>query len=304
MHASKRFGFTLIELLVVIAIIAILISLLVPAVQKVREAAARTQCVNAMKQIGLAMHSYHGTYKELPAAFENPAPRLRYVSWMARLLPFIDQVPLYEQVMQQSAIEGAATYPWNDAAYPALQTRMPVFNCPADDRGAQSKSFGTYTVAFTGYLGVSGTSTPAKDGVLNVNTRIRFAQITDGTSNTLMVGERPPSTDLVMGWWFAGAGQRTDGSTDVVLGTNDTSYFAGWNNPGSAPYLCTDNTAYPFKSAGPQDPCGAYHFWSFHPGGAHFVFCDATVRMIMYDVGQANLNALATYAGNEVVALP
>src|SRR5438552_16371120 len=97
---KARGAFTLIELLVVIAIIAILIALLVPAVQKVRAAAARTQCINNLKNIGLALHNYHDTYKTLPPAFYNSggASKMEYISWMARILPFIDQVPLYTQI--------------------------------------------------------------------------------------------------------------------------------------------------------------------------------------------------------------
>src|SRR5262249_14750026 len=96
----RRGAFTLIELLVVIAIIAILIALLVPAVQKVRAAAARTQCINNLKNIGLALHNYHDTYKYFPTAFYNSGAQTKweYVSWMTRILPFVDQQPLYNQV--------------------------------------------------------------------------------------------------------------------------------------------------------------------------------------------------------------
>ncbi len=305
-HHLRRRAFTLIELLVVIAIIAILIALLVPAVQRVREAAARTQCANALKQIGLGLNNYHGTHKHLPPAFDGAAttPQWRYISWLARLLPYVEQAPLYDQVQTKTAQQGTATYPWNDLDYPALKTPMPIFNCPADMRGAQVKFFpapDNYNVAFTGFLGVSGITTPQRNGVLNINNRIKFQQITDGTSNTLMVGERPPSTDLVMGWWFAGWGQIGDGSVDVVLGTNDVSNFTNWSNASAG---CTNNTAYPYQAGNPENACDAYHFWSFHPGGSHFLFVDGTVRFVQYSITPPTLNALATRAGNESVTLP
>src|SRR5579872_6429955 len=97
MNAAKRCAFTLIELLVVIAIIAILIALLVPAVQKVREAAARTQCINNLKQIGIALHDYHGAFKVLPEGSHSANDKYWYWSWMSKILPFIDQEPLYRQ---------------------------------------------------------------------------------------------------------------------------------------------------------------------------------------------------------------
>ncbi len=310
---KRRRAFTLIELLVVIAIIAILIALLVPAVQKVREAAARTQCMNAMKQIGIGLTAYHDTYKTLPPAFLGPSPspgivppspiEWRYISWMARILPYIEQDPLYRMTDERVKLEGAAVYPWSNANYPALATPMPIFNCPADYRGAQASTDPTnpaLRIAFTGFLGVSGTHTPTRDGVLVVNDFIKYSLITDGTSNTLMVGERPPSSDLLFGWWFAGWGVNGDGSADVILGTNETSIYTHYS---LAP-TCTAGVTYTFTGGRFDNLCDTHHFWSLHPGGAHFLFCDGTVRFVNYNVTTSTLNALATRAGNEAVTLP
>src|SRR5437764_1413631 len=115
MLSRKRSGFTLIELLVVIAIIAILVALLVPAVQKVREAAARTQCINNLKQIGLALHNYHGVCKVFPPAFQSAGGAWQYVSWMTRILPYMEQQPLYDQTCSNGIFypygPGMASYP-------------------------------------------------------------------------------------------------------------------------------------------------------------------------------------------------
>jgi prepilin-type N-terminal cleavage/methylation domain-containing protein/prepilin-type processing-associated H-X9-DG protein len=313
-HSLRRRAFTLIELLVVIAIIAILIALLVPAVQKVREAAARTQCINALKQIGLAMHNYQGEFKTFPPAFLAglPSPGTvppspidwRYISWLGRILPYVEQGPLYDVTQKRVLVEGAGVYPWNNTNYPALGTKMAVYNCPSDYRGAQATFLPSdnLTIGFTGYLGVSGTTTLNRDGIMLVNNMTKIAQITDGTSNTLLAGERPPSADLEFGWWFAGWGVNGDGMGDITLGVNELGIFQSWGYNYDPP--CKNKTVYTYKSGTPDNPCDMFHFWSFHSGGCHFLFADGTVRFISYSIPQNVMNSLATKAGNETVTIP
>ena len=293
---TRRGAFTLIELLVVIAIIAILIALLVPAVQKVRAAAARTQCTNNLKNIALAVHNYHGTYKFLPPAFTTPSAKYQYVSWMARILPFIDQVPLYNQI---DAKENAGYwYPWDNTNYPALGYPMAIYNCPSDARGAQVANVFGYTIAFTGYLGNSGRNASTRDGVIITDGKITMVNISDGTSNTLLAGERPPSMDLWYGWWFAGWGQAGDGSCDVVLGSTERV------TDGSYGSTCPVGSTYPYKQGSITNPCDTFHYWSMHSGGCNFAFCDGTVRWLDYNIGNTVLDALATRNAGDVAVLP
>jgi prepilin-type N-terminal cleavage/methylation domain-containing protein/prepilin-type processing-associated H-X9-DG protein len=302
MSLIRRRGFTLIELLVVIAIIAILIGLLVPAVQKVREAAARTQCINAMKQIGLGLHNYHGTMKVFPPAFLTSGPQWRYISWMAHVLPYVDQQPLYNITEARTKAEGSGTYPWNNTNYPALGQALAVFTCPSDPRGPTAKvpPGETLMIGFTWYLGNSGTTSRASDGLIFINSQIKMATVGDGTSNTFLVGERPPSADLWFGWWFAGWGQAGDGSCDVVLGSSEPTNFTYTS---TAP-TCTNATVYPYGPGKVDYACDQYHYWSLHPGGANFLFGDGSVRFVSYSIGQSTMNALATRNGNESVNVP
>lgn len=287
-------GFTLIELLVVIAIIAILIALLVPAVQKVREAAARTQCLNNLKQIGLALHNYHDVYKCFPPAhsgdvnaFQRP-PQLDnklYFSWMARILPFIEQDNLYKKI-------NFGVSPWWQ--HPINETMVAMYACPADSRSSLVASFGADLVALTEYLGVNGTDQLAYNGILYINSRVTMNNITDGTSNTLLVGERPPSNNLDYGWWFAGSGSYPYfGATDVVLGVNEIKDV---NNPALRDV---------FRAGELNDPTDQHrwHFWSLHPGGTNFLCADGSVRLVSYNVGQPIINAAATRAGGEAMNL-
>jgi prepilin-type N-terminal cleavage/methylation domain-containing protein len=309
MDKIGRVGFTLIELLVVIAIIGVLIALLLPAVQQVRAAALRTQCANSLKHIGVALHAYHDVNRHLPTGLtartpsDTPPEYQYYWSWMARILPHLEQQNLYKEADDFAHVGGNHWDPWGTASTPpnpALSLPQPMYECPADGRtlvNAFVKApYRSVTVAFTTFLGVSGTNLYTKDGLFYRDSRIRFAQITDGTSNTLMVGERPPSKDLVFGWWFAGSGQSTtgvgSGSGDVVLGVRER------------------NITEPHCSGGPYDfgpgqltnNCDQYHYWSVHPRGAHFLLADGSVHFFSYSVDPGILPAMATRAGGEAVA--
>ncbi len=292
----SRRGFTLIELLVVIAIVAVLIGLLLAAVQKARFAGYRAQCANNLRQIGLALHHYHDTHKAFPpgVSYKNGTDPYPFMSWNTRLLPFLEQEPLWERARQAFAQQRDVFF--HNPPHP-YNTVVPVYGCPADSRtlAAGSVRGSTLRMAFTAYVGVEGTNQFLKDGLLYLDSRTRLADVTDGTSNTLLVGERPPSADGVLGWWYAGEGQSKDGSADMVLGVrerNVSSYGTGCS-PGP----------YEFGPGRVQNQCDVFHFWSLHPGGAHFLFADGSTRLMRYSAAPL-MPALATRAGGEPTALP
>jgi prepilin-type N-terminal cleavage/methylation domain-containing protein/prepilin-type processing-associated H-X9-DG protein len=291
----KRNGFTLVELLVVSAIIAILLALLLPAVQKVREAASRLQCTNNLKQLGIALHLYHDTSRFLPPGCNGVPKPLPLMGWPARLLPHLEQAPLWEQANRdyvQIPIGSINASPPNP--HKGLVTELSVFVCPSDGRASGPIPQG-YSPAFTHYLGVEGRYRGAKDGVLFLDSKITLRQITDGTSNTIMVGERPPGPDNQFGWWYLGAGQNFDGSADMLLAASNvrTTFRTPTCPPG--PYL--------FSPGSMTNPCDIFHFWSAHSGGANFAFADGSVRFLRYDIAPL-MPALASRAGREAVQEP
>jgi prepilin-type N-terminal cleavage/methylation domain-containing protein/prepilin-type processing-associated H-X9-DG protein len=300
---SRRRGFTLIELLVVIAIIGILIALLLPAVQKVRDAANRTKCENNLKQIGLALHSYHDTYNTLPMGQNSlttdpgGAPNYhKWWTWMAQLLPYVEQQNLYKQADDWSRTHLLGN-PYGPPSNPAQYTPMPTYSCPSDDRDLTASyayeevgSNQMLDVAFTGFLGVNGTNYLTRDGVFFANVSVAFKDVTDGLSNTLFVGERPPSTDLIWGWWFDGQGQRGTGSSDVTLGVLERNVIEPSCSPG--PYM--------YQQGDLNNNCDQFHFWSLHTGGANFLFGDGSIHFIPYSAASI-LPFMATRAGGEPV---
>jgi prepilin-type N-terminal cleavage/methylation domain-containing protein/prepilin-type processing-associated H-X9-DG protein len=255
---SYRPAFTLIELLVVIAIIGILIALLLPAVQKVRAAAARVQCANNLKQIGLALHNYAGVRGNYPSAYVaqqlNPG-----WGWGSGILPFVEQDPLYQ-------LAGVETLKFGNGANPALpnastQTKLKVFRCPADtgpDLNPLRLDF-----AMSNYRAVAGpitypwfTADLDMGGVMFQNSKIRITDITDGTSNTLAVGECMFNevTGKRAALWSGMTGLR-DGSIWI----SDVMWWV-------------DESTARINGDAPQA------FSSRHTGGAFFAFCDGSVR--------------------------
>ncbi len=299
--AVSRRGFTLVELLVVIGILAILIGLIVPAVQRVRGSVARLKCQNNLRQIGIGLHSYHDTRGSLPPGVQGDDSPYPFMRWLTRILPHVEQDALWTRAVEAYRVDANFSH---DPPHP-LATVVSLFGCPADPRTSRvGLARGTLPVAFTSYLGVEGRNQSRKDGCLFMNSSVRLTDITDGTSNTLLVGERPPSADGWYGWWYAGQGlptaagspvqSRLYGSGDMLLGVRER------------------NTSMPACPPGPSafgpgrfdNQCDMLHFWSPHlGGGANFLFADGSVHFLPYSAAPI-MSALSTRSGGEVVTLP
>jgi prepilin-type processing-associated H-X9-DG protein len=150
--------------------------------------------------------------------------------------------------------------------------------------------------AFTSYLGVSGTTSSTRDGILYQESRHQLTDIADGQSNTLLLGERPPSSDFHLGWWYAGNGVDGTGTADMHMGMAErTPWGIGFGD-------CPSGGPFPFGPGSLQDDCSILHYWSLHSGGANFLFCDGSVHFIPYAAAPI-MPALATRAGREAVSI-
>ena len=272
---SVRSAFTLIELLVVIAIIAILIALLVPAVQRVREAAAKVQCENNLKQLSLGLHSYAGTRGYFPPAYRATGFRPGW-SWGMIMAPFIEQDNLAKKLGVETAIFGGGANPANPPT-PDMQLPLSIFRCPSDpapDLNSERLNYG-----MSNYRAVAGPITypfffvnQDMGGVMFQNSKIRIVQITDGTSNTLSIGECifDPKTGKRAAIWT--------GMTGLRNGSIWISDVMWW----------VDQATATINGTAPQA------FSSRHLGsGAFFAFCDGSVRFFRQGGNVDNIRWLA-----------
>ncbi|HAH48677.1 DUF1559 domain-containing protein [Gimesia sp.] len=295
-------GFTLIELLVVIAIIAILIALLLPAVQQAREAARRSTCKNNLKQIGLALHNYHETFRtfppgyveeQLPANGGSIADNQGHWVWNALVLPYIDQAPLFNQLNVGTV--PASTMLNTSAIRNTMQQTLPAFRCPSDTgprtheelgRKIMSAAGTEYGLAVTNYIVAnnsfglkkdSGTNpTNHANGAFYRNSDVRLRDFSDGSSNVIMAGERAYSVGSVKA--FAGAmyATRDYNATGPAISSSGSSSNQGLiaiMGGGAAPINANASTGQ-----------GRIAFSSKHVGGAHFLFGDGRVVFLSENI--------------------
>jgi prepilin-type N-terminal cleavage/methylation domain-containing protein len=321
-----RAGFTLIELLVVIAIIAILIGLLLPAVQQAREAARQTQCKNNLKQIGLALHNYLDAHSRFPPVTVFPVDRL-YEPWSAhaRLLPYIDQANLHNLVDWNASTEYTADVR-------VCQTRVPIYLCPSEtqDRARPTAQLIHYP---TNYSFNEGTwfiydpiSRKTGDGSFAVNSAVKIAEIVDGTSSTLAsaenkayqpnlwdtmmpatMGVAPPNSPAEAAAYFGGTFDQ-NGHTEWVEGdVHETGFTTTFTPNTKVPYTNAgvtydvDVTSMRDSESLTVPTYSATTARSYHTGMVNALLMDGSVRGISSNIDRGVWRALGTRAGGEVV---
>jgi prepilin-type N-terminal cleavage/methylation domain-containing protein len=293
-HCRARPAFTLIELLVVIAIIAVLMGLLIPAVQKVRGAAARIQCANNLHQIGVAIHNYASANNgQLPYSHRSTTP---YSGWVTLLLPYLEQDNLYRQY--NFALN------WYDPAQRSVVSQqVKVMVCPATPN-SQRMITGTvngvaYSVPPADYAAIGGITSdivpqviPAdypRLGAMPIDTTLGFKDITDGTSTTLLVAEGAGRPQI----WQGGHNTGTISSTAETKST-----WSAWNGDFIRGYSF-DGTVYPGPC--PLNCSNMDAIYSFHTGGAYGLMGDGSAQFMTQSMDVWVMYALATSQGGEVV---
>ena len=353
MRHSRRWAFTLVELLVVIAIIGILIALLLPAVQAAREAARRAQCVNNLKQIGLALHNYAGVKNAFPwmrgpsnypgTRNTSPIGNEETINGYVFILPFLEMAPLYEQISK----------PWNGSTatlpfgpprdffyYPFWCEDLAAFRCPSTPPGlyyggnTAVKGRQNYPMCLGDSILNNHTTTNGR-GIFFYRSAVRFADIIDGTSNTIMVGEKANAVDALD---VRGLGAQnvsglnsspilcmataTGGKYTVTTVQTGRPLTSLWHS-GLAPFVGFTTVLPPNSPSCLNDSYGdnwgLYSASSYHPGGVNCLLADGSVRFISNTIDTRDLSAaeltsgaspygvwgaLGTKAGGEAIAVP
>jgi len=326
MTKKMKKGFTLIELLVVIAIIAILIALLLPAVQQAREAARRSQCKNNLKQIGLALHNYHETGGTLPPGLINAVHvgNQNQFAWSLMILPFLDQHPLYKKFVTTTNLNDSAGANQNAQL---AQEILTAYRCPSDTGEEQAEQIAGFLMGTSNYPGNFGVGDPNSpfaagppatggidatqnmarncQGIFGQNTKVRFRDVKDGTSNCFFVGERrmgrtcnavdagglasklgtPDITAGITSHCSFWAGTAADTAFVTIVGTTTLGLPERDNVPGPTLKIKLPTTLH-------QDDT-SIGFNSYHTGGAHFLMGDGTVRFITENLDERTYQNLS-----------
>jgi prepilin-type N-terminal cleavage/methylation domain-containing protein/prepilin-type processing-associated H-X9-DG protein len=290
-------GFTLIELLVVIAIISVLIALLLPAVQAAREAARRAQCLNNMMQLSIALQNYESSHEMLPPGVVNPTgpildqPKGYHFGWMVQILPYCELKNTYNHFNFKVGV-------YETQNFTTRTTLVRAFLCPSDS-GANRGPTG---VAMTNYAGshndVEAPISAKNNGVMFLNSAIRYEDITDGSAQTIFLGEKL-NDGLGEGWASgtrsslrnsgAGINLLTVPSLAGALATGDDDE-AGVGGPKGGGAAAGDAMTF----------VGSYT--SRHPGGANFAFGDGSIRFLKNSIGRSTFRLLANRADGEIIS--
>ncbi|HWL09811.1 MAG TPA: DUF1559 domain-containing protein [Planctomicrobium sp.] len=305
---SIRSGFTLIELLVVIAIIAILVALLLPAVQQAREAARRSQCKNNLKQIGLALHNYHDTHSIFPPGYVSilgtfgETDRPACWTWTAFILPFLEQSVIYSQLNVGSITPHQAVS--SAQLLPIMKTPLAVFRCPSDSGPAimtaetgrririSPSSSTLQPVPIANYVAsndvqrlmqnrstnpVNGSDARGQGalGAFWGDSNLKIRDITDGTSNTILVGERS---------YYIGSFVNRAGALYAITGIGNDGPDPGPGNPDNGMVATFASGRFPINPPASAGNVRRFSYSSEHTGGAHFLLADGAVRFISENV--------------------
>lgn len=306
---ARNGGFTLVELLVVIAIIGVLVALLLPAVQAAREAARRSKCANHLKQLGIAVHNYHDTYNSLPISISiwsegpRPTPVRNGKGWIVSILPFIEQQPLFEQFapcMLGHFDSGFGIATNTTQCRNAMKTQVAFLRCPSDGR-SQPTSTAFFQIPFeataTSYKGVMGdhrmgdsasihpSPEPDRHNTIQCNgmfyrndyqDALSLAHVTDGTSNTLMIGEDISAENHHSAAFYSNG--------DYCSCHGPINFFPKPATPDYWPNVMT--------------------FRSHHPGGSQFVSADGSVRLIPQTIDYTMYRGICTKDQRETFSIP
>lgn len=279
---SHRHAFTLTELLVVLAVVGILIAMLLPAVQSVRESSRRVACANNSRQVALALQSFEGANSALP-----PTIGRGLLHWHTFTLPFLGQSNLFTDVIR---VSNAGVNPLRN---PSRSINVSIFQCVSNPQlGLVIRPDSGTLFSYTDYCGVAGVSSVVSDGVFITDLRlleerewkgVSFSEISDGLSNTLQFGERPANpTDEGFGSWLG-----SQNSLASAIGIFE-----------EATEICgIDEIGY---GANSTEHCSWRYHWSFHSGGSNFARADGSIHFLPYATDRSVLSALATRGGQEV----